>query len=268
MSEQKDEWWVSRGGHTFGPVTFAQVVESAKEGRLEPRTDMLFGGGLSDWVPAGEVEGVFERRAAGDSAWEAPPVMGDEKFSESGEFDFKKTGAEKLDLPGATRLTWFLGMTLFPGLLVAGISVLIPMVAPRLGQGHEPYAALLFLVVPLVMLWVTLMRFQNLAMHRWCVLLLWVPILNLWLQYRLFACPSGYGHTKRMDGIGTVLAVIFWLGTALSMASAGFIFAQGGMAALKASEENGQLRVLLNQWDELKGAVEKDGGAEAPAPEN
>ncbi len=269
MAEQKDEWWVSREGHQFGPVTFAEVVEAAKAGRLEPRTDMLFSADLADWVPAGDVDGVFERNSPSPLAEETgePRIPGEDKLSDSGDFDFSQRGAEKLRLPGATRLGWFLGTTVLPAALFAGIALAVPQVSPLLGKGNESFAALLMLIPVIVILVVTVKRFQNLGMSGWWLLgFLFVPFLNIWLQYRLFACPPGYIYTKRLDTVGKVLAVLYWLLFLGALAIGVLGLMTGGMAAFKEASENGELRKLRNQWEEIKDAAEKKQAPPTTAP--
>ena len=60
---QQQQWFFSTGGERFGPVGFDYLLEMAKSGKLDPRNDMVWTTTLSDWEPAGEVEGLFERRA-------------------------------------------------------------------------------------------------------------------------------------------------------------------------------------------------------------
>ena len=56
-----------------------------------------------------------------------------------------------------------------------------------------------------------LQRLANLGMSRWWYLGHFVPLLNLWIGYRCFACPAGYAYHKRMDGAGVALAIVYWL---------------------------------------------------------
>jgi hypothetical protein len=48
-------------------------------------------------------------------------------------------------------------------------------------------------------------------MSRWWYLANFVPILNLWVGYRCFACPAGYAFHKKLDGVGVALAILYWL---------------------------------------------------------
>jgi hypothetical protein len=54
-------------------------------------------------------------------------------------------------------------------------------------------------------------RLLNVGMSRWWFLGNFVPLLNLWVGYRCFACPAGYAYHKKLDGIGVALAIIYWL---------------------------------------------------------
>jgi uncharacterized membrane protein YhaH (DUF805 family) len=60
-----------------------------------------------------------------------------------------------------------------------------------------------------------LKRFVNLGMSRWWFLGVFVPFLNLWVGYRAYCCPGGFAFHKKLDGIGLVLAILYWLLIAL-----------------------------------------------------
>src|SRR4051794_2703415 len=53
------QWYFSRDGKTkSGPVSAAQLKELARSGRLVP-TDQLWREGLTQWMPATKVKGLF-----------------------------------------------------------------------------------------------------------------------------------------------------------------------------------------------------------------
>ncbi|MGB6222241.1 GYF domain-containing protein [Haloferula sp.] len=220
MSEGKDEWYVSRSGQRFGPVTFAEMVESARAGRLEPRTDMVIGGGLTEWKPAGEVEGLFEKKEAGKAGENGgSQASSNNSMAASGSYDDRKGQQQALKLPGAPRLGYFLGVTVLPVLLFIGLMKIMPQVNEFVGKEAAPWATLLLFLAPLiVVVAIIVKRFQNLAMTGWWFFGLFVPILSWWVGYRLFACPAGYAYTKKLDVIGKVLAVIYWLSLVGSIA--------------------------------------------------
>ncbi|BCX48944.1 hypothetical protein HAHE_28520 [Haloferula helveola] len=252
MSKKQDDWFVSRGGQRFGPVTFTQLMEAAKQGRLEPRTDLIFGGALAEWTPAGDVDGVFERK---ERRKEEPARRGhrapDNSLADSGSYDSDSQPKTKLHLPGATRLGYFLGVTVLPTILAIGFARFIPEIADMVGEKFAQYTPLLVLIIPLLVLVITVKRFQNLAMSGWWTFGLLVPLMNWWLQYRLICCPTGYGYTKKMDPIGWILAVLYWL-ILVGGIAAYFVI---GAVMINDLIESGQLQQFRNQFDELKAAI-------------
>jgi uncharacterized membrane protein YhaH (DUF805 family) len=243
-------------------VRFDQVIEAAQAGRLEPRTDMLFGGDLEDWVPAGEVDGVFEKVNPEDSkqASQALEATEAEKaLADSGDFADDRDEQTHIDLPGAHRIGYFFGVTLLPTVLIIGLSKLMPVMIEVGGAKYGGYAPYVFLLVPLVVLIVTLKRFQNLSMSGWWWLGLGVPILQLWLYYRLFACPPGYAFTKKLDVAGKVMAVLYWLAVVGSLAA---MVVFGTIIAKKSSDEEFQeqmqkIRNQIESW-EFQAKKQKD----------
>lgn len=207
MSARDGEWFVSRGGDRFGPVTFQDLVDGAKAGRLEPRTDLIYGGDLEDWTPAGDVEGVFEKVEVEATA---STSTGQQSLAATGSYE-EAEAPVMMQLPGAPRLGYFLGVVVLPLILVIGLGKVMPELQGYAGEKAGPWLPLLIFVVPmLVTILVTVKRFQNLAMSGWWFFGLMVPLMNLWLSYRLFACPPGYAYTKKLDGIGVFLALLFW----------------------------------------------------------
>ena len=53
-----DQWYYSRNGQRFGPVSAGQLKQLASASQLLP-TDALWKEGLKDWVPASSVRGLF-----------------------------------------------------------------------------------------------------------------------------------------------------------------------------------------------------------------
>lgn len=211
MSEATGEWFVSRGGQRFGPVSFEDLVKSAQAGRLEPRTDMVFGGSMADWQPAGEVEGIFPKldpAAAAGEASDKPYAPPENSMADSGSFDF---GAHaNLKFPGVGRLGYFLGIWLLPLVVTAAALFITKLATPVVGPEIGQWIPMLALVGPVLALMVTVNRFHNIQMSGWWTLGMMVPLLNCWLGYRLFACPPGYALLKKMDGVGIFLAILYW----------------------------------------------------------
>jgi len=52
------EWEYRKDGAEFGPVTGKRLIALAAQGQLKP-TDLVWRAGLSEWVPASRVNGLF-----------------------------------------------------------------------------------------------------------------------------------------------------------------------------------------------------------------
>jgi uncharacterized membrane protein YhaH (DUF805 family) len=210
----QDAWFYSHEGERIGPVTFADLKIKAMEGGINPRLDMVWTHGMPEWKPAGEIEDLFERRA---------PVEAQEGFAppsdpyrppetESPEEFMGKEG----EWPGARRRSYILMTLFFPALWTYGMTAAEPFLTAQFGPEMMKVISPASGIVPfLALLVISLKRFVNLGMSRWWILGNLVPILNIWLGYRTFACPAGYAFHKKLDGAGIFLAILYWLMVAL-----------------------------------------------------
>jgi hypothetical protein len=98
-------------------------------------------------------------------------------------------------------------------------------------------------LVPLVVvIHISLMRFVNLGMSRWWFFGNFVPILHLWVAYRLYVCPAGYAYHKKLDPIGVVLAVLFWL-----MLSCALLFLALILAVIFGAIANPEMQKMIEE---------------------
>lgn len=135
----------------------------------------------------------------------------------------KKKKKPEAEVAGANRGHFFLGVYLFP---MVWLFILSFVIAATADSGLGGIIALVGILIPIVVaIVVTLKRFTNLAMSRWWIFGNMVPFLNLWVGYRLFACPWGYGAGRKMDGLGIGLAILYWLILILALASIPLIIA-------------------------------------------
>jgi hypothetical protein len=207
------DWFFTAKGEQLGPVAWEELVELAKLGGLHPRTDMVWKAGMADWVPAGEVDGLFERRrqdepaaagmaatatSAGDGVWD-------------NELDDPHLRSLAEPSPGVGRAGYFLCTVIVPVAGQFGLLLLTPFAVRMFGAEMAQYLPFGAFGFGLIALYATVMRFPNLGMSKWWTLGLLVPILGLWVGYRCFACPPGYASNKKLDGIGWVLAIVYWL---------------------------------------------------------
>jgi hypothetical protein len=206
----QDAWFFTQDGERLGPVSFADLRSRVGEGLLNPRLDMVWTHGMADWKAAGEVEGLFEKRADSVASQEAlapPAVM--EMEADRGSEPWMDPDA---DWPGARRRSFYVLTLLFPLVWQLGFAAAAGFIAAVTGPRIMSVLLIVAALVPLVVvIHISLMRFVNLGMSRWWFFGNFVPILHLWVAYRLYVCPAGYAYHKKLDPIGVVLAVLFWL---------------------------------------------------------
>jgi hypothetical protein len=206
----QDAWFFTREGERLGPVTLSDLRIKAKDAELNPRLDMVWTQGMEAWKPAGEIDGLFEKRAAAvEQESLAPPA--DPYKPPKQESAAEKMGREQ-GWPGARRRSYLLMLFVFPLLWHLVMPMGLELIANQLGPKLTETIGLAALFVPtLVWIYFGLMRLVNLGMSRWWFLGNLVPFLNLWVGYRCFACPAGYVYHKKLDGPGVALAILYWL---------------------------------------------------------
>lgn len=205
----QDAWFYAREGDKTGPVTLAELRVKAAEGELHPRQDMVWCAGMETWKPAGEIEGLFERKAPEVRESLAPPA--DPYRAQSME-SVEETMLREGEWPGARRRSYLFAVLLFPLLWQFIITFAAPSLTTQFGTEITGIIVLGGSFVPLVVsIWYGLARLANLGMSRWWFLGNFVPILNFWVGFRCFACPSGYAYHKKLDGAGIFLAIVYWM---------------------------------------------------------
>lgn len=239
IEPQAQQWFFSIGGERFGPVGFDHLLEMARAGDLDPRKDLVWTSGQSDWEPAGEVEGLFERRLPREpgaaSVGEGSPPAAKRSVSKAP----LRAGSS-----GTGRFGYAMGTLVLPAGLVLGWHWALPWL--RAQAPVECAAYLRWLVWPLV-IWLVgatqWMRLRNLGMSPWWVLGWFLPFLNFWLGFRLMAAPAGYAGTRKLDRVGKLLAFCYWA----ALVMAGAVLAASMFGALREWEKFGLIDDLLRQ---------------------
>lgn len=62
------EWYYARGGQQNGPISYEQLVELARSGGLDRSKDLVWNATMKDWLPAGQVLGLFESTVSSPGA--------------------------------------------------------------------------------------------------------------------------------------------------------------------------------------------------------
>lgn len=244
MTAQQQQWFFSTGGERFGPVGFDYLLDLAKSGKLDPRNDMVWTTTLSDWEPAGEVEGLFERRSVKK---DEASLDGTSAFAATGTFD--GSPIPKAHFPGTGRIGCLMGTLVVPVVLMVGWQFAVPFLQPHVPANLGGYLPMvIFPVVGLLWLATVVKRFRNVGMSGWWLFGLLVPILNLWLGYRLLACPAGYSGRRKLDAPGMLVAFLYWgsliAGIGLTTAA--------GVGAFGELKESGMLHEITSQFNELR----------------
>ena len=199
-------WFYTCEGERLGPVAFKELRLMAADSSLNPRLDMLWREGMEMWKPAGEVDGLFERRnvrVASQPALAAPSV-------------YRQVPSPRLAMgkyaswPGARRPIFLVGSVLFPFVWHYFVKMAEPSLSNEFGPMTMSAMLPLAPLVPVVLvIHLGLQRLMNLGMSRWWILAIFIPILNFWLGYRCLACPAGYAYHKKLDSAGVVLAILY-----------------------------------------------------------
>jgi GYF domain 2 len=222
--ENSATWFILHENQRFGPFTVEQLKEGALDHELHPRYDMAWQEGMADWIPAGEVEGLFEKIGGSEKEEENQDQKKKKKkkkeekedtTSPFGEDEFGEEPSNNYDeeeWEGLSRGGYIFFIYIFPGLWLVGLTYLSKMLPGIFGEEIAPIITICLAFLPLILGIVAVMqRLDNLAMRRLWFFGLLAPILNLWLGYRLFACPPGYSEHKRLGVLGWILAIFYWL---------------------------------------------------------
>jgi len=84
-----DQWYIARDKKRDGPYTLDQMKQLAASGKLLP-IDKVLQEGMSQWVPASQVEAIFPPTGITP----APPPLPGPVVPEPAEWHFTKSGAQ------------------------------------------------------------------------------------------------------------------------------------------------------------------------------
>jgi uncharacterized membrane protein YhaH (DUF805 family) len=237
-------WFYSHEGERIGPVTFADLQIKAKEGGLNPRLDLVWKHGMDEWQPSGEIPGLFERRETEKREDLAPPT---DPYAPPELESVEERMSREGDWPGARRRSYLAATLLFPFAWAFGFAMATPFLTTQFGPEIMKFAAIGIQLVPVVVsIYFAVRRLINVGMSGWWWFGSFVPLLNVWIGYRCFACPAGYAYHKKLDGIGIFLAIIYWLMVVILIATvaAGIALLLGSIGSPELQQ---QIRDVIQQ---------------------
>jgi uncharacterized membrane protein YhaH (DUF805 family) len=184
-------WFYSKENERIGPLSFGDLKVRVAEGQVHPRSDLVWTSGMEAWKPAGEIDGLFERVVAVAPAPVAMAQTANPYQSGSGNSEDSQIARQTV-WPGFGRATFIIGAFIFVTIAVVGPSILMPFV-----KGFASSAMLVRRLSLGFTIWLGRNRLTNVGMSRWWYFANFVPILNLWVGYRLVVCSPGYAHQKK-----------------------------------------------------------------------
>ena len=120
---------------------------------------------------------------------------------------------------GLTRGKYWLWSFLIPVISIIAVVILTLMLGFSMAMLDDPNVAIPISVITsigavyslmiIALFFIQVKRLQNLGSSGWMCLLQFVPILNIWLAYRICICPEGYADHKTLDKTGKILIGIF-----------------------------------------------------------
>lgn len=238
----EEQWYYSSAGQVKGLVSTNELHTIIARGTLDVEREMAWREGMVSWAKLVDLE-VFANAVAAARKKAKPRSLAE--FNPRANFGSAGSGMipppppptrgatvggaaevqpavpppphEHWPKVGAGRAEYFLFVVLLPVFVVVGISYL--------GDKLLGYEFLIFIFMAfagMFMIAQSVRRFHNLGMSGFWLLGLLVPLLNLWLGYRLFAAPPYYACGAKMDLPGWILAVIYWLPSVVSLVATGF----------------------------------------------
>lgn len=225
-----DQWYIARNGQQEGPVTAPQIGALVQAGTLDPASTLVWREGLTDWKPLAE-SGVLAESAAVAPVTTKPASDNPYLVTERTRVTLEETRRDMpVEYPGYGRLRYFLTTTVF---VIISYAILIALVFAMFGsKGSAGGVAAGTLVIILLMVvgsvYIALQRLKNLGMSGWAILWTLVPIMNLWISWRMIACAAGYEDHRTMDTAAKVITGL-WLGmVGLSIAANILVAVMGG----------------------------------------
>lgn len=185
-------YYLTRDGQQYGPYPLETLRQETYKGTMSG-SDFVWAEGMADWVPLSQVLG-----RPSPPPQLSPPAL-PPQYSAPSPTPYHAAPVGPVDPCGDTmhfgRLLYILAM--FGAFFIMG----------TLGAVKES-EGLALLIFWCIWLPAAVLRSRDVGMSGWMVLLLFVPIANLFVGFRLLLAPRGYAITKQPD---TALRVMTWV---------------------------------------------------------
>lgn len=204
----------TRASH--GPVSKAELMQLISSNSVTPDS-MVWKEGMADWMVVSEVLELkvqAQTQPAPNSAPApmatvsdptdteevnpyAPPKTVEDEASTLGVFQPQQV----IEYGGIGRLSYFLRTI---GYFFALVVVMLVSIS------FNSTAVLIVICIIFIVMFIRLhcLRLKNIGMSGWWVVAMIIPIVSHFLTTVMYACPTGYRDTRKMDTSGIIIAVI------------------------------------------------------------
>ena len=199
-----EQWFFTKDGQQEGPVTPQQIRALASAGALDPATTLVWQEGLEDWKSLEDAGLLSSDLLPAHSPAAVSPYLASEQI--------RRESSTDIVYPGYGRLRYFLTSMV---VTVVTYAIMFAMIFAMLSGGSDglgiggPILVVLILAAVAVSFFIAYQRVKNLGMSGWALLWLLVPIISMWMAWRMVACPPGYEYHRTLDTAGKVISGIF-----------------------------------------------------------
>ncbi|MEM9237400.1 MAG: GYF domain-containing protein [Verrucomicrobiota bacterium] len=224
------EWHIARNGAQEGPYTAEQIGAKLAAGELKAGEALAWKEGMDDWKPLADsgvlAEASLSQTPAGGGvptpsavanpspapAQVAQPAQGSalNPYATPTTAGGLSTNYQNpMEYPGIGRLA-YVGLQIAISIGCYALLFLMILGSSSTDGMSFAFGGLMFiiLIVGIASIYLGVKRLHNLGMSGWAILWSFVPIMSIWISWRMFACPAGYNDHKQLDTPGKVLTGI------------------------------------------------------------
>lgn len=231
------EWYFVKEGKQEGPVTAQQLSALVKSGIIDANGLLVWREGLPEWT-AWENSSVLEEAAQAAVAPIPAPSLAAAPQTVVNPYQLSERSRNALSndhsyvppgYPGIGRIRYVLS-TFLATLVGYGITAgIVFAIASNSKASFSTTMMTSGIIVILIMgamsivcLYFGVQRVRNLGMSGYAILWSFVPFMNVWIGWRMLACPEGYEDHRTLDIPGKVISGIWGLFILLAILSAVF----------------------------------------------
>lgn len=201
------DWYIARNHEQEGPYGVDQINELLKRGEISRDRTLVWRKGMSAWMPISKSSILDEINTTQSAQTKLPSSSASSRsvlnpyVPPAAPATNNQTHAYKY--PGIGRVVYIISY----GLIWLSLWVMAFLVEGFESEilGDKPTFLVIFLLMLLMLVYIDVKRLHNLGMSGWAYLWNLVPIMNIWINWRIIACPAGYDHHRQLDIPGKII---------------------------------------------------------------